>query len=63
MTEGLSDYDKEHIEDLIFGEGDWFSAKLIRLCVKADGMNLERLRKGFPDHVEAYEAWKKGKGV
>ncbi len=53
----LSDYDREHIEDIIFGEGDWFTAKLIRLCVKADPRNLERIRKGFPEVVAAFEDW------
>ncbi len=61
MTTGLiSDYDAAHLGDLIAGEGDWFTAKLLRLCAKADPRNLERLRKGFPEVVEAYELWKSG---
>ena len=36
---------------------DWFSAELLRLIAKADTENRERIRYGFPDHVEAYERW------
>lgn len=57
---GPSAYDIAHIEDILYGEGDWFSAKLLRLIAKADEDNLERLRKGFPRHVEVLELWRRG---
>lgn len=42
---------------------DWFSAELIRLIAKADLGNRERIRKGFPEHVSAFEDWYFGMGV
>lgn len=54
---GLSDYDRKRVEDLLHGKGDWFTAKLLRLIAKADGQNLERLRRAFPLEVEAVEAY------
>ena len=59
----LSEYDREHLEDLIFGEGTWFTAHLIRLIMKADSSNFERLRLGFPEEVAAVEIWREGPGV
>jgi len=53
----LSDFDREHIEDILGGNDDWFSAQLIRLIAKADPVNLALIRLGFPDHVEAWESW------
>lgn len=53
----LSDYDRHHIDDILNGHGDWFSAQLLRLIAHADAANRELLRAGFPDHVEAYEKW------
>jgi hypothetical protein len=43
--------------DIVAGHGDWFTAKLLRLCACAGRTNLERIREAFPDEVEAYEAW------
>lgn len=43
------------IADFLGGDGDWFTAKLVRLIAKADSENRERLRQGFPDEVAAYE--------
>jgi hypothetical protein len=56
----LSEYDRAHIGDLVAGHGDWFTARVLQLCAKADDMNLERLRLGFPNEVAAYETWKAG---
>jgi len=56
----MSDFDRAHIEDLVAGHGDWFTAQLLRLCAKADSNNLEKLRLGFPDVVEAYLDWRDG---
>ena len=39
------------------GGGDWFTSHLLRLIRKADPLNRELIRKGFPDHVAAYERW------
>lgn len=56
----LSDYDRANIGNLIAGKGNWFTAKLLRLCAEADPQNLERLRKGFPEEVRAYLEWRDG---
>jgi hypothetical protein len=53
----LSNYDIEHVESILRGDGDWFSAQLLRLIAKADDFNKERIRKGFPNHVALWEAW------
>ena len=57
----LSTYDLEHMDDIMAGHGDWFSAQLLRLCAKADQINLARLDKTFPEHVMAYLDWHNGK--
>jgi len=36
---------------------DWFSAQLIRLIMKADYINKEKLRKSFPELVEVVERY------
>jgi len=53
----LSPYDKARFVDILHGEGDWFSAKLLRLIAKADAENREKLRLGFPEEVAFYENW------
>jgi hypothetical protein len=53
----ISDYDRANIGKIIKGNGDWFTAQLLRLCAKADKQNLERIRKGFPEEVAAYQKW------
>jgi len=54
----ISEHDRAHIDDIIGGHGDWFTAQLLRLCAKADPRNLEKIRLGFPEVVEAFEKWK-----
>ncbi len=56
----LTDLAKEDFEELLFGFEDNFTAKLLRLIMKADSENLEKLRLAFPEEVEAYEIWQKG---
>lgn len=53
----ISDFDREHIGDIVAGNGDWFTAELLRLIAKADNNNRELLRKAFPEEVAAYEQW------
>jgi len=55
----FSDFDLENFEDLLLGSGDWFHAYLARLIAKADAMNRERIRLGFPDEVAAFERWQR----
>ena len=56
----LSEYDRLNVGAILNGVGDWFNARLLRLIAKADARNLERLRQGFPEIVEAYELWVRG---
>ena len=51
----LSPHDEANIGRILGGYGDWFSAHLLRLIMKADSGNKERIRQVFPDHVAAYE--------
>lgn len=37
-----------------------FHTCLINALIRADSTNRERLRKGFPQYVEAYETWLSG---
>jgi hypothetical protein len=53
----LSRYDIEHVEEIMKGDGDWFTAKLLRLIADSDLPNRERIRAGFPKEVALYEAW------
>ncbi len=54
---GLSRFDRSHMRSIMLGDGDWFTAQLLRLIQKADRFNRELLRKGFPVEVEAVEEW------
>lgn len=55
----ISEFDRENMQTILLGHGTWFTAQLLRLIAKADLNNLERLRKGFPEVVEAYETWRR----
>ena len=57
----LSEFDKAHVQQILRGHGDWFSAQLLRLISHADKENREKLRLAFPEVVEAYEDWFSGK--
>jgi hypothetical protein len=61
----LTDFDKEHIEDILTnnpnGRWDWFSCKLLRLISIMDSENRTQMHKAFPDHVEAYENYFAGR--
>lgn len=56
----MNEHDKAHIDDIMAGYGDWFTAELLRLIAKADAENRNKLRLGFPEEVAAYEWWYKG---
>ena len=65
MGEGPSDAFVRHVMAIDIpawqhGSGDWFTVKLLALIAKADLQNRERIRRGFPQEVEAYERWERG---
>ena len=37
----------------------WFTAKLFDLIAKADVFNLEKIRQGFPEEVQAWERYQR----
>ena len=47
----FSEYEEASMGRILAGEGDWFSAQLARLIVKADINNQTRLSLGFPTEV------------
>lgn len=53
----LSPYDVANIESILMGEGDWFTAQILRLISKADEYNRERLRLAYPAEVALWEKW------
>lgn len=54
----ISDYDRDHIGEILAGHGSWFTAELLRLIAKADFEHLAKLRLGFPDEVQTYLDWR-----
>ena len=48
----ITDHEKNNIDEIIRGEGDWFNAHLIRLIAKADAKNRKKLYWAFPSVVE-----------
>ena len=57
----LSDYDRHNIQAILHGEGDWFTAKLLRLIANADKQSKRQIYKGFPDAVDAVHKHQTGK--
>ena len=57
----ISDYDKAHIQDILNGYGDWYTAELLRLVAHADQHNKELLRQVYPEVLEAFNDWYLGK--
>ncbi len=59
---GISDYDRENLASILAGEGDWFTAMLLRVIAKADYENREKLRRVFPHEVAAVQLWQERGG-
>jgi hypothetical protein len=56
----MSEFDNEGTRSLWkwqYHEGGHFNAALWDAITKADGGNLARLEKGFPEHVAAYRSY------
>lgn len=54
----LSQFDRENVGPILQGHGDWFTAQLMRLVLKADICNRKLLARGFPEEVALVEeAW------
>ncbi len=48
---------KNYTDGRVPGEVHNFNALVFYMVAKADLDNRERLRRGFPDHVQMYEDW------
>ena len=48
----LSQHDKDNLQSILCGEGDWFTACLLRLIAKADLWNRHLLGEIYPDEVK-----------
>jgi hypothetical protein len=59
----LSEYDRQNVGRILGGEGDWFTAQLLRLIAKADGGNRALLTLGFPAEVQLVRDYQAGKIV
>jgi hypothetical protein len=57
----MNQFDKENVESILCGKGDWFTANLFRLIAKADNNNRIKLFKAFPDEVDAVHKYLTGK--
>jgi hypothetical protein len=53
----ISDYDRAHIGELVGGQGDWFTARLMHLIGHADLRNRARIRIAFPEEMAAFDEW------
>ncbi len=51
----LSQWDRENVERILGGHGDWFTARLLRLIARADGRNRALLAKGYWEEVRLVE--------
>ena len=58
----VSEYDMNHVYEILSGAGSWFGAKLLRLIADADGENRAKLGEAFPNAVSAYWDWYKKEG-
>jgi len=61
MSAHLSRFDRESIDEILRGHGDWYSARLLRLIHKADATNRARLAEVYPEHVAAVRSWEVGR--
>ena len=50
-----NDYEQNNLQAILNGSGTDFYAYLFRLIAKGDGINRERLRKVYPNHVLLFE--------
>ena len=56
----LSEYDKAHVSRILSGDGNWFTAKLLRLISVADTDNLSKLYQVYPDEVDVVYEYQHG---
>lgn len=56
----ISQYDISNIDRIIAGDGDWFTARLLRLMAHADKENLVRLGRAFPAPFAYFMNWRLG---
>ncbi len=47
----MNPFDKDNVESILDGRGDWFTACLLRLIIKADRENRIKLHMVYPEEV------------
>ena len=57
----MTDFDRQHVAEILAGAGTWFTAHLFRLIAKADKDNRRLIALGFPDEVAAVNKCQTGK--
>jgi len=57
----MSEYDRQHVADILLGEGTWYNARLLRaladLLPHADVDNAAILERTWPEQCDAIRAW------
>jgi len=53
----VSAHDRENIDAIMGGQGDWFSARLLRLLAKADYKNRLLIGSIYPEHYAVFMDW------
>lgn len=56
----LNEYDKQNIQKILEGHGDWFTANLLRLIAGADVGNRAKLFLSFPKEVNCVHEYQTG---
>lgn len=51
----LSDWDREYIEEILRGKGNWFTARLLRLIFAVEPATRQRIAAEFPEEVQIIE--------
>lgn len=58
----MSNYDSQHVAEILAGDGTWFTAHLFRLIAKADQSNRAKLASAFPAEVATVVRYLEGEG-
>jgi len=52
----VTDFDKDHVREILAGHGSWFGAFLLRTIALGNGADRKKLSEPFPEEVSAVEA-------
>ena len=57
----VNKFDKDRLTMIFAGEGDYFTAMLLRLIARSDSKNRAKLFRGFPEEVDIVHQYQTGK--